>query len=604
MTGIYDGLPAGRLSLIDDSPEQAAEASRQAAVLAAMRDALSLGLTEAASALPILAAGSTTARTAAERAGDVANVKDFGAAGDGVTDDTAAIQAAVTAGGRVFLPKGQYLITAPITRDATGCTIEGAGIDATVVVCGAGFTGSAAFILGRKNATGETRGVGMRNLLIDLMARVDAGVEAYGLRDGSAFESVYVWKARKYGFRTGYSGAGIGTPVDMCQGVQFTNCHVLSRNDAGAVSNGAYWDLSGLYESTLINCKALGYDNAPHTNVDGFRVGGSEATGGNTDCRGVRLFNCSVGNLFGTGVRGTFYGYAADCSDHGCTYENIQGPAVEFGLVTTQSAAYCLTDTPRVYNPAGSASIFPTRFKFSGAASSCAVVKVPHASLLPTQALVAFSGTAFANRVEALGGNDDAATAVADGKVVFGGTGESNLVHLYTGSTATKAEAVVTKDKYHQRRLADGSLVEVTQFYVKVRPASDFRFFTPSDAEAFRLDELGLQMRSRRFAHARVGLTYSASMTPDVYLGNEFVVTATNATAFTLNAPTNVTTGQRITLRIRNASGGALGAATWNAVFKMAAWTQPANGFSRAIDFTYDGTNWVECGRTPADVPN
>src|SRR3546814_20508133 len=53
-------------------------------------------------------------RTLAARLDDYTNVKDFGAVGDGVTDDTAAIHAAVTAAliagkKRLRVPSGNYL---------------------------------------------------------------------------------------------------------------------------------------------------------------------------------------------------------------------------------------------------------------------------------------------------------------------------------------------------------------------------------------------------------------------------------------------------------------------------------------------------------------
>jgi hypothetical protein len=59
---------------------------------------------------------------------EYANVKDpqFGAVGDGVTDDTAAIQAAVNAAKRVYFPPGIYLISSPIDLP-NGIWLEGAG---------------------------------------------------------------------------------------------------------------------------------------------------------------------------------------------------------------------------------------------------------------------------------------------------------------------------------------------------------------------------------------------------------------------------------------------------------------------------------------------
>lgn len=101
-------------------------------------------------------------------------------------------------------------------------------------------------------------------------------------------------------------------------------------------------------------------------------------------------------------------------------------------------------------------------------------------------------------------------------------------------------------------------------------------------------------------------VTYSASMTPTRNTGETQTIVATNNTAFTINAPTpaSVPIGTPLCVGISNTSGGALGVATWNAVFKMAAWTQPATGFKRSICFRWNGTNYIEYSRTTADVPN
>lgn len=68
----------------------------------------------------------------------VYNVRAFGAEGDGVTDDTAAIQATLNAakaagGGRVYLPTGTYLVDGLSLADADYITIMGDGPGRTIL---------------------------------------------------------------------------------------------------------------------------------------------------------------------------------------------------------------------------------------------------------------------------------------------------------------------------------------------------------------------------------------------------------------------------------------------------------------------------------------
>jgi hypothetical protein len=73
------------------------------------------------------------------------------------------------------------------------------------------------------------------------------------------------------------------------------------------------------------------------------------------------------------------------------------------------------------------------------------------------------------------------------------------------------------------------------------------------------------------------------------------IIAGVGVASFTMNVPTlnSGSTGAIAIVTISNTSGGAL-AVTWNAAFKMAAWTNPANGFNRTISFYYNGTNWME----------
>jgi hypothetical protein len=77
----------------------------------------------------ITATGSTTARTLANRFADVVNVRDFGAVGNGIADDTAAIQAAVNVGKKgLNFPEGNYLFSGfALLTSVLACECSGSG---------------------------------------------------------------------------------------------------------------------------------------------------------------------------------------------------------------------------------------------------------------------------------------------------------------------------------------------------------------------------------------------------------------------------------------------------------------------------------------------
>lgn len=108
-----------------------------------------------------------TSRTLGSVLDDTLCVKDYGAVGDGVTDDTAAIQAAIAdewdrisanpsayaqSRNAIYFPAGNYLINAPI-KLYPYTTIIGDGPDKTIIRLQAGFVGS---VLRTADSLGQT----------------------------------------------------------------------------------------------------------------------------------------------------------------------------------------------------------------------------------------------------------------------------------------------------------------------------------------------------------------------------------------------------------------------------------------------------------------
>lgn len=109
-------------------------------------------------------------------------------------------------------------------------------------------------------------------------------------------------------------------------------------------------------------------------------------------------------------------------------------------------------------------------------------------------------------------------------------------------------------------------------------------------------------------------LTYGPSIAMAVESGAFGIVSITNNVAFVFAAPTldgvafaavapfSSMAGLIIEYNVKNVSGAAHGAGTFNAIFKAAAFPAIANNFQRSFQFMWNGTNFVQLGPR-VDVP-
>ena len=123
-------------------------------------------------------AGYHSGRQAVPHVPLVASVKDFGARGDGITDDTAAFEAALASVrvGGILIPRGRYRITRPITLRKSSVVLKGEDRDKSILLAGHVPGDCATANQGRPNCApyhgaamfqivGEVRGVKLANVV-------------------------------------------------------------------------------------------------------------------------------------------------------------------------------------------------------------------------------------------------------------------------------------------------------------------------------------------------------------------------------------------------------------------------------------------------------
>jgi len=174
------------------------------------------------------------------------NVKDYGALGNGTKDDSDSIQNAINAagvaGGTVYFPVGDYLITKTLTITRPDVTLLGDNLRASMIVT-ASPTITMVSISGIDTARVEKIGL-YRNA-----RNVDVSVRGFSVTDSINIVFSY----------TDSSCSGTGYYVNDT-GAQFYNCRFVHDNGSGSKCYGWHLDTSnGLPNPSVYidNCQAI-----------------------------------------------------------------------------------------------------------------------------------------------------------------------------------------------------------------------------------------------------------------------------------------------------------------------------------------------------------
>jgi hypothetical protein len=175
-------------------------------------------------------------------------------------------------------------------------------------------------------------------------------------------------------------------------------------------------------------------------------------------------------------------------------------------------------------------------------------------------------------------------------------TGSGNA-QPFPRNSAVLARNSIVGSSYYQPRSVTGDIATAG-----FGPGEGGRTWWDGSTRRFRVWD-GAQVQTLSMAR-RVTLPYAATVHVDAALGGWFSITAIDGSAAAIADAANGTIGQTITITVRNATRGALGKLAWGPAYRLASWTSPAPGSSRSITFAYDGTHWIEVGRTATDVPD
>lgn len=253
--------------------------------------------------LAVLATGSTTARTLAARFAEVANVKDYGALGDGSTNDSTAINAALASGAKsVFVPDGTYIIGSQLLMYLSDVTLYA--------------TGSVTFKIVDNIAVGIT------------MMRIRGS--RCTIR-GIIFEGNNAAPA----VSTDNTAINIDTNSGTITDLRFRDCVFQNFNSYGVFAFNA-GTLTGL---SFAGCKFRGF-----TNTDAIPPAAIQIVQPTTSI--VRILDCQFEDLTGTGIGIRSVNNTADTYDVsivGCTFNHDSFDYTSIGVEVLRAYGFTVS---------------------------------------------------------------------------------------------------------------------------------------------------------------------------------------------------------------------------------------------------------------------
>lgn len=516
------------------------------------------------------------ARTAIDKLSETISVKDFGAKGDGTTDDAFAIQFALNeaAGKTLVFPPGSYLVNSSLVSPSN---IEIRGYRAKLLA------GEPSLILPTLDVYGQS------NVVI-------AGLEIDG-RKGSFADTQYkhcirIVNSSQVTLRDLYlhDAKGDGLYVGGADGTQHCS-DVFASNVRCDANYRQGLSISDLDNGAFVGCK---FSN----------------TAGTAPQAGVDVEPNAAGNVIN------------NITFVGCDMTGNAGAGIQVVLSASPTATQ------------EGVRIVSSRIKSNGA-SGVLLQRARRTSI--TDSDIASNAT---SGVEIKVGSD--------GTKITGGRIRSNGVHgifcFASSGTDTITGLKIIGVELHNNSTGSsnsrdgiridwsaGAINGCTEVLVSgctsgnVDGATTQRYGITTGSNVRRLKLLGNDFNGNatgasvlgddyatRLCKANAGVndidqsvvatpTYGASISINSASARIHKIIATNGNAFAIGAPAVAQNGQTLVIDIRNASGGALGAISWNGVYRLESFTAPANGKGKTIEFYYDGTNWVQKGPASGD---